>query len=152
MEKKNLFLSIGIVVILGIAGFGGGMYYAANNLEYEFVSIDRIRLSGTSLVIDLKIKITNPTMFYVTIDGGNYDLYIDGRYIGAGEFGKLSLWQGSQNITIQQQISNLPLELLAKASGVILGSQSFEIKIKMKSVVVLGMMIEIDYEKTITFP
>jgi len=152
MERKTVFFSIGIIVIIGIAGFGGGMYYAANNLEYEFVSIDDIALSGTSLVIDMTLQITNPTIFYVTIDGGYYDLFIDGKYIGEGQFGALSLWQGSQNMTIQQRISNLPLDLLAKIPSVLLGSQTLEIKIKMKSVVMLGITIDIEYEKSMNFP
>lgn len=152
MEKKTLFLSIGIIVIIGIAGFGGGMYYAANNLEYEFVSIDKISMSFTSVLIEMTMKITNPTYFLVIIDGGSYDLYIDGNYVGAGEFGKLTLWKGSQNMTIQQRISNLPADLLAKIPGVLLGTQSLEIKIKMKSVVMFGMTVAVDYEKTMTFP
>lgn len=70
MESKRVVLSIGIGLIIVIAGFGGGMIYAANQLEFEFSSIDKISISGTSLVINLTFTVTNPTIFFVTIDGG----------------------------------------------------------------------------------
>ena len=76
------------VVLLGIAGLlfyrGYCEYEAASSLEIRILDVSIKRVGATSADLSVVLEFRNPTSYDSPVFSAEYDVYIEGTYIGHG--------------------------------------------------------------------
>lgn len=95
---KIVALSIGLIVIIVIAGLAVYYYDAYHKITFELKSVNIGNVSLTSVQTSFDISIGNPNALSVYIPDGNFQIYINNQYLGAGTFGSVTVAGNSQSV------------------------------------------------------
>ena len=150
--KKGVIIGIFLIVIVGGFGIYGGMLYnAATQLETGDIEVTDLKMSLSSVTVDLNIGIVSPNGFAVKIDGGNFSLYINGSYIGPGVIGPFTATKEPSSLPVSITIpsSNINAKVLSTISSYLLLNRDLLITINITSIKLFGINIALDLEENI---
>jgi hypothetical protein len=155
---KGKLLAITLILIMGgIGTYGGILYNAATKLEtigdprITNVNINIGLFVWNSITIAFEVDIFSPTGIEVKIDGGLFDVSINGSYVGSGQFNAFiakktpSIIPGSLTINranVDSATSNVLFNFL-------LGSGNILIEITINQVTIYGIEIGLELNQSI---
>jgi LEA14-like dessication related protein len=151
MKKVTL---VGLILLFAVGSvgiYGILLYNAAQQLEIGEVDVMDIDVSLKSLSCELKVEISSPNGFPVNVDGGTFDIYINGTYVGPGEFGAFSARKEISTFPVFVTVpsSSIDLTLASILSGYLWLGRDIELKITIKTISIYGFEIELNVDQII---
>ena len=133
---KIVALAAVLIVVIVIAGLAVYYYDAYHKLTFELKNVGLGTVSLTSMEATFDIAIGNPTALPVYVPDGSFQIYVNDQYLGAGNFGSLTVAGNSQSIItvpVTFYVSDVPSVLY----GLITGGGTVTVTIKGQANMVL---------------
>jgi len=89
-NRKNTKIILGIITII-IIGFGIFAYseisqrQALEDIQISLQGVDFTRIGFTSATLSISLDMSNPNDITATLDRVDYDIHLNGNYIGSGQ-------------------------------------------------------------------
>ncbi len=123
-RRGSIKLVAAIALIIVLAAFVGvGVYYynAYHNLQFEITDVNIEDLTLQSTTLNFGLTINNTNMLPIYIPSGNFQIYVNGEYLGAGTFNSLSI-PGNGLGEIHTPIKFNAADIPAAVYGLIMGA------------------------------
>jgi hypothetical protein len=151
MAKKALIVTTLIVVVAGAGIYMGFFINAATQMKFEVkdVYIDNVSMGIGTMDVDMRIltNVTNPTDFPLpTIDGGNFQVFINGTYMGPGVFGSFTATKTGALMMVEFNATSSISNILTCFTNYLIG-HDIEMRILILSVKIFGITIAINQEQ-----
>ena len=126
---KIVAATVILIVLVVIAGLGFYYYDAYHKLTFELDSVSLGSVSMTSVQTNFAITIGNPGPLPVVIPSGNFDVFLNGQFLGKGSFGAITIGGSSQS-TITVPVTFNTADALSVLFGIITGGGSVTVTIQ----------------------
>lgn len=117
---KIVAVAVILIVVIAIAGLTVYYYDAYHKLTFELKSVGLSNISLTSVQTTFDLQIGNPNALPIYIPDGNFEIYINNQYLGAGTFGAVTVAGNSQSIItipVTFNVSDVPQVLYSLIIG-----------------------------------
>ncbi len=130
-SEAIIAIAVCVVVIVVIAGFAVYYYDAYNKLTFDLkkVSVGDVSLNSVQTTFDFEIG--NPSALPVYIPSGDFEIYVNDQYLGAGSFGSLTVPDNGQSqisVPVAFNASDVP----SVVYGIITGGGSVTVTVQGK--------------------
>jgi LEA14-like dessication related protein len=125
-----------LVVVIVLAGFVIYYYDAYHKVTFDLKNVGLGTVSLTSVQANFDIAISNPNALPVYIPDGSFQIYVNNQYLGAGNFGSVTIGGNSQNI-ITVPVTFYASDVPSVLYGLITGGGSVTVTIQGQANMVL---------------
>lgn len=138
-------IAVCVIVIVVIAGFAVFYYDAYNKLTFDLkkVGVGDVSLSSVETTFDFEIG--NPSALPVYIPSGDFEIYVNDQYLGAGSFGSLTVAANGQSqitVPVTFNTSDIP----SVVYGLITGGGSVTVTVQGK---VNLLLLSVPFDSTL---